>query len=186
MAMDTEKVARRYSRALFDACAPTDLDQVRTLVDELALAWKEHPSFREALISPAVSLPERQAVVRSLVDAIEGVSSQSAKTSVSNFGAVLLENRQIASLPVVAKRFSQLVDEYKKILNVQVTSAFNLPDSERANIQKQLQQGLGSPPAVSWSVDPELIGGLVIQIGDRVLDSSVASSLQKVRAQLSA
>jgi F-type H+-transporting ATPase subunit delta len=102
----------------------------------------------------------------------------------ANFFHTLLKNGRLQALPQISANFKSMLDELKKLLALEITSAFPLSDSERGEIQEKIQRDYGSLATISWKTDPEILGGLIIKYGDRLLDASVSGSLEHMRAAL--
>ncbi len=173
------KVAVRYARALFELCPPADLDQLSEALKLLAAAWKENIELRNVLLNPAIKLSQRQEVLQDLA---KGVLP--ASITLQNFVSLVLEAGRVSSLEQIAKEFQKLVDSLKKVLALEVTSAYPVAEEERRQVLERLQSEYGTLASVDWLVDTALIGGLSIRSGDRVLDNSVRGSLEKISKSL--
>ena len=125
------------------------------------------------------SVKDKVAVARDISEAISA-----GNTKLSNLVALLIENGRIGTLSQVAKTFSSIVDSVHKALEVEVTSAFELEESERSNIETQIKGEFGEKARINWSVQSDILGGLVIRCGDKMLDSSVKGSLESIRHSL--
>jgi F-type H+-transporting ATPase subunit delta len=172
------KVAVRYARALFEIVSDENVDGVNETLLSLVTAWNESIELRHALLNPAVAVTERIAVLRDLVSGAEHGDI------LGNFLAVLLENGRLDAIEEVQEAFAGLLAAKKNLLALTVTSAFPLQEQERTEILEKAQKECGRLVSIVWLVDESLIGGLSIQAGDRVLDNSVRSSLEKMRATL--
>jgi F-type H+-transporting ATPase subunit delta len=101
-----------------------------------------------------------------------------------NFVQVLAENERLAVLPEIAGQFEALRNAHEGVLDAQVSSAFPLSEAQLAEIIGALQSKYGCQVKVGVSIDPDLIGGISIRIGDEVLDASVRGKLAQLASAL--
>ena len=181
MAKAEGKVARRYARALFELCPPAQWEQMRDAVGELAALWRSDEQLRLAMRNPAIAPQERAAVLSDIAERV-----RQGDATLKNFLMLLLENGRIGALPQVAELFSSMIDEVRKILALEIVSAFELGEGEKNALQEQIKSQYGALATVAWRVDRQVLGGLLIKSGDRLLDSTVRGSLEKMRAVLAA
>lgn len=179
MAQVSEKIAKRYAKALFELCEITQLDAVKTQLLAFSAAWTDNKNLQEAISNPAFPIKERMAVITSVAEKV-GVTDGKVK----NLLSLLTENRRLPSLAAVAKIFSAMIDELKKALALTVTSAFPIPSDEVEAAKEKVQKAFGGLASIDWAVDASLIGGLRIQAGDKLLDTSIKNSLDRYRAEL--
>jgi len=97
-----------------------------------------------------------------------------------NFVQVLAENERLAVLPEIAAQFEALRNAHEGVVDVQVSSAFPLSDAQLVEITETLQSRYGGQVKVSVSIDPDLIGGVSIRVGDEVIDTSVRGKLAQL------
>jgi len=173
------KAAKRYARALFELCEVAQLEQVSGALREFATTFEQSAELRATLLNPAVPAHERSAVVTDIAQAL-----LPELKVFGNFLNVLLENDRLADTPAIAETFATLVAELKKILKLDILSAFPLGEQERAAILDRVQRDYGSLATVTWGLDPELIGGLLVRSGDLQLDGSVRGALARARESL--
>ena len=146
-------------------------------------AWSDFLSFLAELLSnPALTalvnnpLLDQVTIVHAL---LEGLPAQITSEE-SNFLLLLAENRRLIYCPAVYDYFQQLRDQDEGILRATVTSAFPLNETTLANVEKKLTQKFQKQIVLESAVNPDLIGGLKIQIGDRVLGASVQDMLAQL------
>ena len=179
MATSEGRVAKRYARALFELTAVPELDAVSASLGAIAEAFESSEELRHVLINPAIPLSSRIAVAQDVARAAGGTSE-----TLANFVGVLLENGRVEQLGEIVREFSAMVAHVKKILALEVVSAFPLGDGERREIHDRMQKDFGSMASLSWSVDPSIVGGLVVKSGDLRLDGSVKGVLDRARESL--
>ena len=185
MGKESGKIAKRYARALFESCSGSDLDAMLCSLSVFEEIWRETPSLKEILENPAVVLTKRLEIVSQAAGMISPDDQVFA-----NFLCTLMSNGRLECVSAVKEAFLRLIDEYKKILSLEITSAFPLSEDEKtatqAEIQSRIPSQLASLMSVSWKIDRSILGGMIIKAGDRVLDGSVKGALQKIEKELRA
>lgn len=184
-------VAKQYARALFEAVQPSELDALERALTVFVNAWNERDELRSALKNPAVPVAERISAVGDLADLIVRVApSGEGNTGLNpsafkNFLSVLMENNRLDVAPQILESFSAQLAALKKILAVSIESAFALSANEQEELSTKLTGQFGSLAKVAWTVNEELIGGLRIRSGDKLLDGSVDGALRRLEQELS-
>lgn len=179
MASGHGKIAKRYAAALFELCEPASLEAVRDALKEIAELWLQSDEFQDALRNPALTSDARIGILRDLA-----ARYPQKQEILGNFLAVLLENRRLDELPMVASIFASMVAELRKMLSLEISSAFELSEGERTEIAAKVKADFGSLATIEWNTQPELIGGLRIKAGDKLLDHSIQGSLERMRSAL--
>jgi len=181
-----DRVAKRYARALFEVCAPTEFDATERQLKTLATAWISSQEFRQSMLNPSVQDAARSQIVEALVAALATVTGQNvwANQATQRTVQILVGLRKAAVLPAVAEIFSQLVSEYRKSLSLAVSVAKPVTPEVVNEINTKLSQALGGEVTITIKHDPALLGGMTIRFGDKLLDRSVAGTLQRLAAQL--
>jgi F-type H+-transporting ATPase subunit delta len=175
-------VASRYARALAEVVfAPGSgvepqavLRQLRAVEAELL----ESSALRTVLQSPAVPPSKKRAVIARLTEPL-GIAKP-----VRNFLFVLIDRRRIESLSEIREALEAMLDEKLGLVRADVISAGDLSESQRANLQAQLSRLSGKQARLEFSVDQDLIGGVIARIGSTVYDGSVRGELDKMRKRL--
>jgi F-type H+-transporting ATPase subunit delta len=169
-------VARRYAEAYFDLARQAG--RIEAWRDDLARAVEmlENPSVAEALRTPRVHVRDR---VRLLMDLLDGLQQPTR-----NLVRLLVERGRAGALPVVLSRYEALADAASGVTRAQVVAAVPIDEALERRIAEVLGERLGGRVRTTLRQDPDLIGGLVIRIGDRVIDSSLRTRLQQLRAAL--
>jgi F-type H+-transporting ATPase subunit delta len=167
--------ARRYAEAILDlATAETAVDAYRASLDALAAGIS--PQAIRALRNPSVPVKQRLA-------AIEAVTKGQPKAIRSLL--LLLELRdRIALLPDIARAYGDLVDKRAGIVKAKITTAVELGATEQRALVARLEKSSGKKLKATFTVDPGLIGGAVIQLGDHQVDTSVRAQLNALRQRL--
>jgi F-type H+-transporting ATPase subunit delta len=170
-------VARTYARALFEAAK--DAGRIEPVRDELATfveAVEDVPELKALIRNPELD-PRTKAAALDAV--LEG-----ADELIRNFVRVVTEKGRAAQLDEIAREYEALVAAEEQILSVELTTAYELSDDEAAAIVKQIEQASGQRVEAARTVDPDLIGGLVLKAGSLEVDSSVRGRLARLRRDL--
>ena len=168
-----------YGDALFElALEKNNLDATAEQVDMLAQAFAENPELLKLLTHPKISKEEK-------VSVIENIFKGRFSDDIVGFLVIITEKDRGAEIEGILNYFKAKVREYKKIGVARVTSATELSAQQKARVEeKLLQQTSYESFEVDYSVDASLIGGMVIRIGDRVVDSSIRTKLDTMTKNL--
>jgi len=176
---ETATVARPYAEAAFALAKEANaLAPWSQALQTLAGAVASEP-VRLVLADPRLVDSIKGEVLLSILEK-EG----SLPDGFANFVRLLIENDRIAAVGKIAELFEAKRREFEGRLHAVVTSAFALTDEQRAQIQHDLQSHYRKPVDIEVTVDPDLIGGVRIAVGDDVIDASVRSKLAKMAAAL--
>jgi F-type H+-transporting ATPase subunit delta len=172
-----DSAARRYAEAAFDvAMRDHTLANWRSELELAAELVGDHRAL-EVLANPAIP-GERRA------EALRDMLGDRVSRPVQNLIQLMLRRGRIDDLPRVAAEFRRLDDDRQGITHATATSATELsPDEVRALIAR-LEQSTGDRIALDVEVDPSLLGGIVVRVGDRLIDGSVRGRLERLRNQL--
>ena len=173
-------IARPYAEALFKACADkaADLNSTVAWVEELA-AIAANPQLRQLADNPNVSSTQ-------VFDLITGVAKSALPDSARNFLRVILDNGRLDALPEAAAQFRSLVNSKSGSSDAVVYSAFPIEDAALAELGASLEKRFGRKLNLTVKQDDSLIGGVRVVVGDEVLDTSVKSRLEQMKAALTA
>src|SRR5256714_3531712 len=167
--------ARRYAEALLALSA-----NERAVADLRGSLEKLSPVFDRVTVAglrdPSVPMRQR---VEALSSALAG-----EPTPVRSLLVLLLEKDRIALVPQIALAFGDLVDRREGIAKARITTAIPLPESEQRDLVRRLERESGRKLRATFAVDPMLIGGAKLQIGDHLIDSSVRTKLIALGRQL--
>ena len=172
-----EEIAQVYARSLFEVADEHDkLDTVRDQLGEFADALSESRDLQTFLFSPYFSTDEKK----------DGLSKvlEDADDTVANFLALLIEKHRTPALFRIRQRFEALWQEENKVLPVQVTSAIELSDDTVRSIGDRIGERTGRKVELRSDVDPDILGGLVLRVGNNVLDASIRNRLENLRKQV--
>jgi F-type H+-transporting ATPase subunit delta len=175
--MARESAARRYAEAAFEiAMRDGTVEAWRSELD-LAGAVVEDPTVARVLANPAVALESRDAMVDSAI-------GPTVSGPVLNLVKLMLRRGRIDELPRVAAEFRRLDNTRQGIVPATATTAAPLSQDEVRALVGRLEQMTGARIELDLQVDPSLLGGLVVRVGDRLIDGSVRGRLERLRNQL--
>lgn len=170
-------VAERYANALFDlATGERDmLDPTLADLDRLAGLLAESPDLRRLVRSPIFSADDQMRAMRTVLERA-GITGL-----VANLVFVAIRNRRLFALPAIATAFRRLVARYRGETAAEVTSAEPLSDRHVAALREALRASLGKEVTLERKIDPALIGGLVVRVGSRMIDTSLRTKLASLK-----
>ena len=172
-------IARKYAKGLYQACQPSDLMQVKDGLNKLAKTFTDSAAVGSAIKNPAISETDKAAVLLTLVDRLAG-----SNKLLSNLMRTLVENQRASALPEVAMSFDEIVSHHFKMSQIQILSARALEADEKSGYETSLKNQLGSQTQVSFAVEPALLGGMQVKVGDILIDGSIQTALQQLRSTL--
>jgi len=169
-------IARPYAAALFQASTAADGAQLVAQLDTLAGIARD-AGLRQFAADPKVSDEQVFGVVT-------GIAGADLSPKLRNLLSTVIDNGRLSVLPAIASQFRMLVNDRGGIADAQVVSAFPLDANQQAGLAKVLEKRFGRQLKVAVTVDPTLIGGVRVTVGDEVLDTSVVARLEQMRAAL--
>jgi F-type H+-transporting ATPase subunit delta len=172
-----EELAEVYARALFEAAKEDDvLDRVHDELGEFADALDSERNLQVFLFSPYFSSEEKKDGVTKIVT--------DADERLVNFLELLAERHRMPALFRIRRTFDAMWAEENKLLPVTVTSAVELDESLVDDIGKRIEEQTGRRVELSSAVNPDVLGGLQVQVGNMVLDATVRNRLEQLRKQV--
>jgi len=162
----------RYALALFELARDSkSIDVVEASLTTVRDALAQSEDFRTLTTSPLVA---RGAAVKAVLATADSLGIDA---TTRNFLGVLAENRRLGQLGAIIRAFRQLAARHRGEATAEVTSAHPLTDDQLGELKQQLRVRMGREVSVDLSVDPELLGGLVVRIGSQMIDSSIRTRL---------
>ena len=172
-----DSAARRYAEAAFQvASRDGTLAEWRSQLDAAASVVSDDRVVK-VLANPAIPVERRAAVLTDLL-------GERASGPVQNLIQLLLRRGRIEALPRVAEEFRRLDDDRQGIAHATATTAAKLTPEEVKALTERLERSTGRRVALDVEIDPSLLGGLVVRVGDRMIDGSVRGRLERLRNQL--
>jgi F-type H+-transporting ATPase subunit delta len=170
-------IARPYAEALFKASAK-DLGATAVWVEELAVI-AGNPQLQQFADNPNVTAQQ-------VFDVIAGVAKSPLGDAAKNFLRMVIENGRLSVLPEIAVQFRTLKNAQSGSSDAVVYSAFPIDGAALADVKAVLEKRFGRKLNVAVELQPELIGGIRVVVGDEVLDASVKARLEQMKVALTA
>jgi F-type H+-transporting ATPase subunit delta len=168
-------LAGRYATALFELARDNkQLEAVGASLGGLRNALAESAELRELATSPLIA---RDEATRAMLAA---AGSMNLDPITTNFLGVIAQNRRLGQLPQIIRAFNMLAAFHRGETTAEVTSAHPLSDDQVQALRQNLRARLGRDVAVDLSVDPTILGGLVVKIGSQMIDGSIRTKLNSL------
>jgi F-type H+-transporting ATPase subunit delta len=172
-----EEIAQVYARALFEVAVEHDsLDELREQLDAFADAMDENRQMASFFFSPYFSVTEKK-------DGLERVVVD-ANPEFLNFLQALIERHRMPAIFRIRAEFISLWDEERRLLPVQITSAVELDSKTVENLSERIGEQVDRKIEMSTTVDPDILGGVVLRVGNVILDASIKNRLEQLRKQV--
>src|ERR1700754_1478619 len=172
-----EEIAQVYARSLFEVAKEQDkLDVVKEQLGQFAEALDGNRELSIYFFSPYFSTPEKKDGLGKILDGADPV--------IVNFLKLLIENHRMPVIFRVRREFDALWEEENKRLPVQVISAVELDKATVRQIGDKIAEQTGRKVDLQANVDPEILGGIVVRVGNSVLDASIRNRFEKLRKQV--
>lgn len=176
VASETQGLAVRYALALYaladDAKALDDVARDLTGLRQLLI---ESDDLNKLIRSPVLTRAEQQKGVAAVLE------KAGAHDLTKKFAGVLAQNRRLFALPQMITAYLNELARRRGEVAASVTSAIELDDAEVAELTEQLRKVVGQKVSTTITVDPSLIGGLIVRVGSRMIDSSIRTKLQRLQ-----
>jgi F-type H+-transporting ATPase subunit delta len=174
-------IARPYAEALFKSAGASNLPALNEQMALLA-AVAGSTELRQLADNPKVE----PALVFDLVAGVTQQKGDVLDAKVANLLRAVLDNGRLAALPEIATQFRSLVNASTGISDATIESAFDIDATQLADVVAALEARFGRKLSVQVAVNPELIGGIRVVVGDEVLDTSVRARLEQMKVALTA
>jgi F-type H+-transporting ATPase subunit delta len=172
-----EEIASVYARALFEAAQDAGrLDEVREQLGQVADALDANRDLQVFFFSPYFSSEEKR-------DGLARVLT-GADPLLTNFLELLIEKHRMPVIFRIRRRLDRLWEEANRLLPVHVTSAIELEDDDVSAIGERVGSQTGRRVELTSTVDPDILGGIVLRVGNAILDASIRNRLEQLRKQV--
>ena len=169
-------IANRYATALFElADDQSRLDEVAADLTRLVSSIDESQDLQRLVRSPILNRKDQGKAMTSVLEARE------VGELTKNFVGLIAQNRRLFALTDMVKGFLDELARRRGEVSAEVTAARSLSESQVAALQESLQRSLGGKVSISHEVDPTLIGGMVVKVGSRMVDTSLRTQLNKIQ-----
>jgi F-type H+-transporting ATPase subunit delta len=169
-----EELAQVYGRSLFQvALEHGRLDELREQLGQFADAVDQHRELAVFFFSPYFSSQEKRDALDTLLDGADEIFI--------NFLALLIENHRMPVIFRIRHEYERLWDEENRTLPVQITSAIALDDATTESLGRTIGERAGRKVTLAARVDPDILGGIIIRVGNSILDASIRNRLEQLR-----
>ena len=169
-----EELAQVYARSLFEVAREQGkLEQLREQLSQFADALDEHRELAVFFFSPYFSTTEKQEALGHL---LEG-----ADEAFVNFLSLLIENHRMPVIFRIRQQYERLWEEENKTLPVEITSAIELDQATTESLGETIGKRAGRTVKLATRVDPDILGGIVVRVGNSILDASIRNRLEQLR-----
>ena len=172
-----EEIAQVYARALFEVAVEHDsLDEIREQLDQFADALDKNRQLASFFFSPYFSAEEKKdGLARAVTD---------ANPAFANFLQALIERHRMPAIFRIRAEFISLWDEERRLLPVLITTAVELDSATVESLSKRIGDQVDRNIEMSTAVDPEILGGVMLRVGNVILDASIKNRLEQLRKQV--
>jgi F-type H+-transporting ATPase subunit delta len=172
-----EEIASVYARSLFEVAKEHDkLDTVREQLGEFADALSENRELQVFFFSPYFSTPEKKDGLKKAVSGTEEIFD--------NFLELLIEKHRMPAVFRVRRELDRMWERENQLLPVEVTSAIELDESTVKQIGDRIGEQTGQKVELSAKVEPDILGGIVVRVGNSIIDASIRARLESLRKQV--
>lgn len=174
-------VAKRYAYALFSIgkeVGDNELDAYWRSLSDLDQALKSSPELTQVLTSPIFSFEEKSKVISKLGETLE------LNKTILNFCFLLAEKKRISAFSSICADFGRLLDEERGIIRGEILTAVALTKKKQQEVLQSLGEKSKSELALEFGVAPEIIGGVILKVGDKVMDASLRAQLSILKESI--
>ncbi len=176
--MRDETVARNYAEALFETAQATEgLEVYGEGIEMVARLLDEDDQFRHFLETPRIAAVDKKKVIRKAFE-------ENMPARLVNFLLLTIDKRRQRLLRTIAQQFHALVDEHENRVHVEVTVARALGEEALGEVSSRISALLGKEAIAHVRVRPEIMGGVVVRVGDIIFDGSLRHRMERMRRQL--
>jgi F-type H+-transporting ATPase subunit delta len=172
-----EEIAQVYGRSLFEVAREHGkLDEIREQLGQFADALHDNHELAVFFFSPYFSTEEKK---EGLHSAVEGADEE-----LMNFLELLIENHRMPAIFRIRNQYDALWDKENRQLPVEVTSAVELDQETVSEIGKRIGEATGEKVNLTTQIEPDILGGIVLRVGNSILDASIRNRLEQLRKQV--
>lgn len=176
--MIDRRIVRRYAAALFNSAQAADIvDLVESDLGLITYTFETNPRLGEAVISPLIPDQKKREIVTS-------VFRGKIQETTLFYLYLLIDNRREEVIEQTEEEYILLANRARGIIAAEVTAAVELTDDEVARLREKLAEETGFKVDLKINLDETIIGGLIVRIGDSVMDGSIKGQLEKIKEEL--
>ncbi len=179
--MTADIVARRYAKALFSigqAQGDAELEAYGKDLAAIAEVLNGNAELVKVFRNPIFSIEAKKAIVGQILEKL------SPGQTIKNFCFLLADKQRLAWLPEIEAYYGVLLDQAKGVVRGELVTAVELPDAKQEAVKKQLADQLGKELILDFSADADILGGVVLKVGDKILDASLRAQLNAMKEQI--
>ena len=174
-----ELVSKTYSEALFEvAIEENKIDLFQSEIDFVADSLVEFPEFCELIKSPTISKTEKKQIINE-------VYKEKISQEMLNFIMIIIDKSRASFIESIRKDFKDKVNSHKGIVNAVATTAIPLSDEDKVRLVQKLSAITGKTIKLTNDVNKDIIGGVMVKIGDKVIDGTLKGKLDNIKDELS-
>jgi F-type H+-transporting ATPase subunit delta len=172
-----DELAQVYGRSLFEAARDAGkLDELREQLGQFADALNKNHDLTVFFFSPYFSTREKQEALGRLLDG--------AEQTFVNFLELLIENHRMPVIFRIRQEYEKLWEDENRTLPVEITSAIELDQATTENLGRTIGERAGRNVKLAAHVDPDIVGGIIVRVGNSILDASIRTRLEQLRRQV--
>lgn len=175
--MLNKSVGRRYAEAFFAIAQQNKIDEFEKELADVVDVIMSHEDLKAFMFHVLIPPQEKK-------DILSRLFADRVSPSTLSFLNLVIDKRRVDHLGVMFDEYRAMADESKNIIKAEVTSAKDVSEQDIAGLEKTLSEATGKKVRVTLTVDPSLIGGVKVRIGDRVIDASVVKKLDMLKSSL--
>ena len=169
-------ISERYGSALYDLASEKKcIDNILNDFEVVEKVMKGNSELRQVLKSPLVNSDEKLNILLKIF------SKSNLNNLTETFFKVLNNNKRISKLISIILQFKKINSEKRGDITADVTSANELSEEEKSNITNQLKNSLGQKLSLNFDVDKDIIGGLIVKVGSKMIDTSIVNKINKLK-----
>lgn len=174
-------VSKRYASALFGIGkenGDSQLDKFSETLQSVAAAIEENAQLKELVVSPVITQEEKKSLIMGILGLCQAGDIE------KSFCSLLADKGRLVLLPAIAADFKTMLDEAKGISRGLVTTAVDLDNDKKLEILSQLEKQTGRKLELSYAVNKDILGGIILKVGDVVYDASLRAQLDNLRESI--
>lgn len=177
--MSEIQVASRYAKSLIDLAQEENvLELVKNDIELFIKTCRANPTLRAVLKNPIISPGKK-------VNILEAVFDDSLNSLILSFFRIVITKGRSVALFAIAKEFINEYNAFKNVVKATVTTAVSLSEENKEKIESIVSQVTHGPVVLIEKIDPKLIGGFILKVGDKQVDTSIFNQLQKLKKEFS-
>ncbi len=176
---DNLSIAKRYAKSLIGIMTDNKQDngQIKKGVENVKTILQSSPELYSVITNPIVSITDKKEIINSVFE-------RDTNETVQNFLKLLVEENRFNLIYSIVDAFNEMADKLDNIVKVTVTSAIELTEEKKQEIENKIKEKLNKNIQINYILNPSIIAGLIYQTEDRVLDTSFLHKIEKLKQEL--